>query len=155
MLAEGEVYGTGRTVAFVFGTFSSISPKLALRWLGGEAERIADRLDPDPERSAWVKPWMRVAPAPVPDGPAELRSWAGDPEEQRAARDQLKADDPLSVVIADNGCRYTLTVWPVAVPLPESSPAQPADDGQPTYTRPSHTSHRKARRTSDWLIPFL
>ncbi|MFD5895921.1 hypothetical protein [Streptomyces sp. NPDC060366] len=153
VLAEGEVYGRGQTAAFVLGTFSTISPKLALRWLSGEAERIADRLDPDPKRSAWVKPWMCVNPAPIPDGPTELRFWAEDPDEHQAARDQLKEGAPLSVVIPDNGCRFTLTVWPVAVPPPEASPTQPADE-QPTRPRPGHTSHRKVRR-SGWLIPLL
>lgn len=152
--AEGEVYGTGETAACVLGTFSTISPKLALRWLRGEAEHIADRLDPDPERSAWVKPWMRVDPVPLPDCPAELRFWADAPEGHQAARDQLRDGAPLSVVVPDNGCRYTLTIWPVTVPPPKSSPTLPASDGQPTSTRPGHTSHRKARR-SGWLVPFL
>ncbi|QNE79231.1 hypothetical protein F0344_14285 [Streptomyces finlayi] len=149
------MYGTRETVAYVLGTFRTISPKFALRWLQGEAERIADRLDPDPGRSAWVMPWMRVDTVPVPDCPTELRFWAEDPEEHQAARDQLKDGAPLSVVIPDRGCRFTLTVWPVAVPPPESSPTLPADDGQSTNPRPGHTSHRKARRTSGWLIPFL
>ncbi|GAB3972960.1 hypothetical protein GCM10028832_29740 [Streptomyces sparsus] len=49
--AEGEVHGTGETVPYVLGTLKMISLKLALRWLRIEAERLADRLDPDPERS--------------------------------------------------------------------------------------------------------
>ncbi|WP_234336135.1 hypothetical protein [Streptomyces sp. NRRL S-920] len=155
MLAEGEVCGTRETVPYVLGTFQTISPKLALRWLRSEAERIADRLYPDPERSAWVMPWMRLDTVPVPDCSAELRFWAEDPEEHQAARDQLKEGAPLSVVIPDSGCRYILTVWPVAVPSPESSATLPADDGQPTSPRPRHTSHRKPRRTSGWLVPFL
>ncbi|AYV25563.1 hypothetical protein EES41_02305 [Streptomyces sp. ADI95-16] len=155
VLAEGEVYGTRETVPYVLGTFQTISPKLALRWLRSEAERIADRLDPDPARSAWVMPWMRVDPVPVPDTPAELRIWAEHPEEQQEARDQLKEGAPFSVVVPDKGCRFTLSVWPVAVPPPESSPTLPADDGQSTCPRSGRTSHRKARRTSGWLIPFL
>ncbi|MEV7831572.1 hypothetical protein AB0P12_13230 [Streptomyces subrutilus] len=155
VLAEGEVYGTRETVPYVLGTFQTISPKLALRWLRSEAGRIADRLDPDPERSEWVMPWMSVDPVPVPDTPAELRIWAEGPEEQQAARDQLKEGAPLSVVVPGKGCRFTLSVWPVAVPSPESSTALPADDGQSTCPRPGRTSHRKARRTSGLLIPFL
>lgn len=154
VLAEGEVYGTRETVPFVLGTFQTISPKLALRWLQSEAERIADRLDPDPERSAWVKPWMCVGTVPLPDCPAELRVWAETPEEHQAARDQLREGAPLCVVIPDGGCRYTLTIWPVTVPPPRSSTTLPADDGQRTSPRPRHTSHRKPRRTSR-LIPFL
>ncbi|WP_202442189.1 MULTISPECIES: hypothetical protein [unclassified Streptomyces] len=155
VLAEGEVYGTRETVPYVLGTFQTISPKLALRWLQGEAERIADRLDPDPERSPWVKPWMRVDTVPKPDCPTEFRFWSLDPEEHQAARDQLKEGAPFSTVIPDKGCRFTLTVWPVAVPPSKSSPTLPADDGQSTCPRPGRTSHRKARRTAGWLIPFL
>ncbi|MFE4451080.1 hypothetical protein [Streptomyces sp. NPDC056796] len=83
VLAEGEVYGTRETVPYVLGTFQTISPKLALRWLQGEAERIADRLDPDPEGSAWVKPWMRVDTVPKPDSPTEFRFWSLDPRSTR------------------------------------------------------------------------
>ncbi|WP_405796764.1 hypothetical protein [Streptomyces sp. NBC_01506] len=116
--AEGPVYGTGEVVPYVLGTFRSISPVLALRWLRDEALRVADRLDPDPERSAWVTPWIRVTPAPAPapapvsDGCAELAFWAEDPDTYRSARDQLRQGAPLFVVITDCGCRYTLTVRP-------------------------------------------
>ncbi|MFI5940681.1 hypothetical protein ACIBCB_10555 [Streptomyces uncialis] len=155
MLAEGEVYGTGETVPYVLGTFRTISPKLALRWLQGEAARIADRLDPDPECCLWAKPWMRLDTVPVPDCPTELRFWSLDAEERQAARDQLKDGAPLSVVIPDTGCRFTLTAWPVAVPPSESSPTLPADHGQPISPRPGRASHRKARRTSGWLASLL
>lgn len=46
VLAEGEVYGTRESVPYILGTFQTISPKLALRWLQSEAERIADRPGP-------------------------------------------------------------------------------------------------------------
>ncbi|WP_330174521.1 hypothetical protein OG875_13805 [Streptomyces sp. NBC_01498] len=151
--AEGEVYGTGETAAFVLGTFGTISPKLALRWLRGQAERIADGLDPDPAHSAWVESWMRVDPAPMPDCPTALRDWTDDPAEHRAARDQLAEGAPLSVVMSDSGCRYTLTVWPIVVRTPDPLAELPASGG-PIHTRSGHTSHRKARR-SGWLIPFL
>ncbi len=90
VLAEGEVYGTREMVSYVLSTFQTISPKLALRWLQSEAERIADRLDPDPARSAWVEPWMRVDTVPVPDCPTECRVWSLDPEEHQAARDSSR-----------------------------------------------------------------
>lgn len=155
VLAEGEVYGTRETVPYVLGAFQTISPKLALRWLQGEAARIAERLDPDPECCPWAKPWMCLDTVPVPDCPTELRFWALDAEERQAARDQLKDGAPLSVVIPDTGCRFTLSVWPVAVPPSESSLTLPAADGQPISPRPGRASHRKARRTSGWLASLL
>ncbi|MFD7115715.1 hypothetical protein ACFWAA_01470 [Streptomyces sp. NPDC059922] len=153
VLAEGEVFGTRETVGFVLGTFSTISPKLALRWLRGEAERIADRLDPDPAHSTWVMAWMRVDPVPTPDCPTDLRDWISDPREHQAARDQLAEGAPLSVVMSDSGCRFTFIVWPI-VRTPQPLAELPASGGQPTHARPGHTSHRKARR-SGWLVPFL
>ncbi|WP_405793367.1 hypothetical protein [Streptomyces sp. NBC_01506] len=149
--AEGPVYGTGEIVQHILSTFQTISPVLALRWVRGEAMRIVDRLDPDPERSAWVTPWMLVDPAPVPDGCAELSFWAEDPGAYQAARDQLREGAPLSVVITDNGCRYTLTVWPVLVPPPECVPTARVSSGHPTHGRSGHTSHRRARRAG-WLL---
>ncbi|MCS0639913.1 hypothetical protein NX801_30640, partial [Streptomyces sp. LP05-1] len=89
---------------------------LALRWLRGEARRIADRLDPDPAASRWVTEAMRQPVVPVPDCPAELRVWAADMDDQRAARARLKAGVPLTVVVPDTDCRYTLTVRPLHLP---------------------------------------
>ncbi len=128
VLAEGLVYGTGETAPYVLGTFQTISPVLALRWLRGEARRIADRLDPDPQRSAWVRPTMRRAVVPVPDCPAELRAWAAGPEGPRAAREHLKAGHPLFAAFTDEDCTYTLSAWPVRLPAdePDQVPPEPA-----------------------------
>ncbi|EGX55745.1 hypothetical protein SZN_31369 [Streptomyces zinciresistens K42] len=123
--AEGPVYGTGETVQYVLGTAQSISPVLVLRWLRGEALRIADRLDPDPRRSAWVQPTMRAATVPMPDCPAELRVWATDPDEQRAAREHIKGGHPLFVDVPDADCTYTLSVWPVRLPADGSDQVSP------------------------------
>ncbi|WP_236240330.1 hypothetical protein [Streptomyces sp. CC228A] len=117
--AEGPVYGTGETLPYVLGTTQSVSSVLVLRWLRGEALRIADLLAPDPQRSAWVQPTMRAATVPVPDCPAELRAWAADPDEQREAREHIKGRHPLFVEIPDTDCTYTLCVWPVRPPAGE------------------------------------
>ncbi|WP_432137496.1 MULTISPECIES: hypothetical protein [unclassified Streptomyces] len=123
--AEGPVYGTGETVPYVLGTTQSISPVLVLRWLRGEALRIADRLDPDPHRSAWVQPTMRAATVPVPDCPAELRMWATAPDEQREAREHIKGGHPLFVKVPDTDCTYTRSVWPVRLPADEPDQVTP------------------------------
>ncbi|WP_432066389.1 hypothetical protein [Streptomyces sp. C10-9-1] len=123
--AEGPVYGTGETVQHVLGTTQSISPVLALRWLRGEALRIADRLDPDPDRSAWVQPAMRVATVPVPDCPAGLRVWATDPDRQHEAREHIKGGHPLVITVPDADCTYTLSVRPVRLPADEPDPSSP------------------------------
>ncbi|GAA3856187.1 hypothetical protein GCM10023084_07610 [Streptomyces lacrimifluminis] len=125
VLAEGEVYGTREIVAYWLGTFQTISPKLALRWLGTQALRIADGLDPDPASSPWFSGRTCEA-TPTRDAPAELRMWRADVEHQRAARECIKGGDPLFVVVRDMDCRYTLSVWPVRVPVPDIAPHQPS-----------------------------
>ncbi|MFF4079794.1 hypothetical protein ACFYZN_10330 [Streptomyces sp. NPDC001777] len=111
-VAEGPVYGIGRTARYVLGTFRTISPVLAVRWLGGQALWIVDRLDPDPTRSAWVQPSMRLPNTPGPDHSAELRAWHQDQQGQRAAHAHLKNGHPLLVVVPDADCTYTLSVRP-------------------------------------------
>ncbi|MFE7615636.1 hypothetical protein [Streptomyces sp. NPDC057496] len=114
-VAEGPVCGTGETARYVLGTFRTISPVLALRWLGGQALWIVDRLDPDPHRSAWVQPSMRLPEAPGilgSDHGAELRAWYQDRDGQRAAHAHLKSGHPLLVVVPDADCTYTLSVQP-------------------------------------------
>ena len=153
VLAEGFPYGAGETVPYVLSTFHTTSPILALRWLQDQGCRIADRLDPDPERSTWVQPWMRTDMVPVPDCPAELRFWATSPKECQSACDQLEAGAPLSVVIPDSGCHYTFAAWAVAVPPP--TVARPMDGRQSAGPRPGGRGRRKARRKAFWLIPLL
>ncbi|MFF2850210.1 hypothetical protein ACFVT5_28305 [Streptomyces sp. NPDC058001] len=110
--AEGPVYGTGETAHHILGTFQTISPVLALRWLRSQALRIADHLDPDPARAPWAQPAPRE-----PDCPTELRVWAEDREEHRAARAYLKAGLPLSATFPDTGCTYTLRFRPLHRPV--------------------------------------
>ncbi|OKJ74238.1 hypothetical protein [Streptomyces sp. CB02460] len=120
--AEGPVHGTGETAQYVLGSFRTISPVLVLRWLQGEALHLADRLDPDPERSAWVEPTMRADAVPVPDCPTELRVWASEFGD-RTAREHIKGGHPLFETFPDADCTYSLSVWPVA--LPAGDPHQP------------------------------
>ncbi|MFI1016286.1 hypothetical protein [Streptomyces sp. NPDC020965] len=111
MIAEGAVYGTGERVAVVLGTCRTISPKLALRWLRGQALRIADGLDP-----GWARPIAETERAAGPDGPTRLRSWCHDAGDRRAARLALKDGVPVSLVVSDgvNGT-YALAIRPVVV----------------------------------------
>ncbi|MFJ7194385.1 MULTISPECIES: hypothetical protein [unclassified Streptomyces] len=110
-LAEGLVCGSDEMARYVLGVFWTISPVLALRWLGGQALWIADRLDPDPQRSSWVRPFMLLpAVAPAVDRPAELRAWYEDRESQRAAHTHIRSGAPLLVVVPDVDCTYTLSV---------------------------------------------
>ncbi|MEU6012778.1 hypothetical protein ABZ826_01585 [Streptomyces sp. NPDC047515] len=93
-LAEGIGCGTDETARYVLGTFRTISPVLALRWLGGQALWIVDRLGLDPHLGHL----------------AELRAWYEDRESQRAAHAHIKSGAPLLVVVPDTDCIYTLSV---------------------------------------------
>ncbi|MFJ6568688.1 hypothetical protein ACIQNU_14785 [Streptomyces sp. NPDC091292] len=111
--AEGVVHGAGHTAHHILSTHDTISPILAIRWLRSQALRIADRLDPDPNRSPWVTPAMRQPTTPPePDSPTHLRTWAHNPTRQQAARLRIKAGHPLLILIPDTDCSYTLTVQP-------------------------------------------
>ncbi|MFF8913881.1 hypothetical protein ACF08M_11270 [Streptomyces sp. NPDC015032] len=122
----------------MLGTFRTICPVLALRWLGGQALWIADRidadldanLDTDPdadphsdpdsgfgprsdlERSAWVQSLGRLPVGSAPDHPAELRAWYEDRQGQREAQAHIKKGNPFLVVVPDTDCTYTLSVHP-------------------------------------------
>ncbi|MGW1409348.1 hypothetical protein [Streptomyces sp. NPDC002403] len=92
--AEGLVYGTDGSARYVLGTFRTISPVLALRWLGGQALWIVDRLGLDPRLGHL----------------AELLAWYEDRESQRAAHAHIRTGAPLLVVVPDTDCTYTLSV---------------------------------------------
>ncbi|MEO3976421.1 hypothetical protein [Streptomyces sp. CAU 1734] len=111
---------------FLLGTFTTISPRLALRWMRGQALRVADGLDPGPGSATRA----RKAPAAGnrPDGPTRLRDWSRGAEDV-ALRLQLKDGVPVTFTVDDgpNG-RFTLAVWPVAMraepdPIPAGCPA--------------------------------
>ncbi|MEV8452608.1 hypothetical protein AB0467_09530 [Streptomyces sp. NPDC052095] len=117
-----EFFGdTGRMARYVLGRFETISPVLAVRWLGGQALWIADRLDNDPEDgprldlegTAWVQHLRRPRSAGTPPSrPAELREWYTDRKGQRKAQAHLRGGSPLLVVVPDTDVTYTLSAHP-------------------------------------------
>ncbi|AXG77526.1 hypothetical protein DVK44_07240 [Streptomyces paludis] len=112
VVAEGPVNGT--VVRVVLGARRTYTPEGALRWLCGQAQRIADGLDPDPYAAwaAYCGPVLVPVGARVPDVPSALRAWCDDPRRQDAARRRLVCGDTLTVSTADDSGRYTLTVVP-------------------------------------------
>ncbi|MFF2011543.1 hypothetical protein ACFVWY_21035 [Streptomyces sp. NPDC058195] len=116
-----EFFGdTGQMARYVLGTFETISPVLAVRWLGGQALWIADRLNDDPESgprldlegAAWVQSLRRLPIGSTPNRPVELRAWYADRKGQREAQAHLKGGNPLLVVVPDTDCTYTLSAHP-------------------------------------------
>ncbi|MFE7466754.1 hypothetical protein ACFU6R_21990 [Streptomyces sp. NPDC057499] len=120
MLAVEFFGDTGRMARYVLGTFETISPVLAVRWLGGQALRIAELLNEDPEGgprldlegSAWVQPLRRLPVGSPPGRPAELCAWYEDRRGQREAQAHVRSGNPLLVVVPDTDCTYTLSVRP-------------------------------------------
>ncbi|MFJ3498347.1 hypothetical protein ACIPPJ_32820 [Streptomyces sp. NPDC086091] len=145
--AEGPVYGTGEHTHYVFSTSQSISPVLAIRWLRGEALRIADRLDPDPSHSPWLK---RTATAEA-DAPTTLRTWANDPTTERRARDHIKNGHPLHVTAPDPDCTYTLSVRPVRRDAtgPDGTSPEAVPDGTDKLTHPLYAPAARALLPSE------
>ncbi|MCI0383801.1 hypothetical protein [Streptomyces sp. CNQ085] len=123
--AEGPV--DGAPVAVLLGGYAGPSGVLALRWLCGQARRIADGLDPDPLTARWAAegtlgrvPDLPERPGRGADVPAELRRWCSDEEEQQAAAERLAQGLSFRLTTADHTGSYTLRVWPVGVIVPRS-----------------------------------
>ncbi|MFD5748005.1 hypothetical protein [Streptomyces sp. NPDC127033] len=136
VVCEGPVNGTW--VRVVLAARQVASPEFALSFLRHQARRIADGLDPDPGPcSGWAPPGTLVpVQAPVPDAPAELRSWCHDPQAQKAARERLLAGTEFALDADDFSGRYTLRALPAPVPayvLPRHA------------QRPRRRRHRKPR----------
>jgi hypothetical protein len=76
---------------------------------------------------------------PVPDAPTEMRVWATDPAEERAARARLEQGVAVSVVIPDGPDRYTFAVCPrrarVLLVLP-SFPLRPEGPREAVHRAP-------------------
>lgn len=106
--AEMPTSGTGRGRPLVLGVSESISPKLAVRWLRGEARKIADQLD-----------------ASELDCAAKLRAWSGSSEEERAAREYIKSGFLMIAEFPAGDCTYSLAAWPVEGADAEPDPSPP------------------------------
>ncbi|MGW9364984.1 hypothetical protein ACWG43_14135 [Streptomyces albidoflavus] len=110
-----EVYGgDGARSLWLGGTVAPIRC-LALRWLRGQAVRIADGLDPDPD-SAWAPPgtlWPTTQDSS--DAPSQLRSWAADLGVQEAASRCLADGVPYGFLARDASGWYRLYARPVRI----------------------------------------
>ncbi|MFF3730289.1 hypothetical protein ACFYXM_08205 [Streptomyces sp. NPDC002476] len=110
-----EAYaGDGRT-ALCLGGVPVASPRLALRWLRGQAERLADGLDLNPG-TPWTPPYgLQRVPLSIPDAPAELRAWSVDDARQGEALHQLAAGAEFEFITRDEVGWYGLTARPLPV----------------------------------------
>ncbi|MFE7425970.1 MULTISPECIES: hypothetical protein [unclassified Streptomyces] len=111
-----EVYaGDARTTVHLGGALVA-SPRLALRWLRGQAERLANGLDPDPG-APWIpRAALRAVPPAERDAPAELRAWAADDKCRGEALDRIASGGEFEFVVRDGACWYRLTARPLLIP---------------------------------------
>lgn len=146
---EERAYGEGVTVPDVLATSQTISPKLALRWLRGQAQHIADRLDPG-HSAVWQQQTGHYFHVPAPTCPAQLRAWCEDAREQQTAREQLDNGSPATLVVSDRTDRYTLTVWPLPGPADAGTAA-----ALPVDPHPARSRRVKCARTALVAIAML
>ncbi|AXQ55618.1 hypothetical protein ACPCK9_16205 [Streptomyces koyangensis] len=119
-----EVYGGDGARSLCLGGTVAPSRCLALRWLRGQALRIADGLDPDPD-SAWAPPGpLWPTPHSGADAPTQLRCWAADVGLQEAASRRLADGVPYGFLARDASGWYRLYARPVRIP---SAPTPPEE----------------------------
>lgn len=109
------------------------SPRLAARWLRGQAERLARHLDPDP-----FAPWLHAAPLVLTGDTRAadvLRTWVRDPIKYADAIQKLAARISYHLTVTDSDARYSLSAAPVPVrrlpqfPPPTGCFPSPAETG--------------------------
>ncbi|WP_436738052.1 hypothetical protein [Streptomyces sp. BBFR102] len=111
-----ETYGGDAGTSVHLGGTIVPTRRLALRWLRGQARRLADALDPHP-RTGWAPPGtLRRIPAAVRDAPGALRGWHASTESQDAALRCLADGEPFVFLTQDTACWYRLTAHPLPVP---------------------------------------
>ncbi|MBW1596489.1 hypothetical protein [Streptomyces sp. JJ38] len=104
----------------VLGRHRAWTPRLALRWLQGQAGRLADALDPVPGHGpfpAWV---LRPVPTDAPDPGGVIRAWLRDHQRQSEQLASLRAGDHVSVIARDAELLYALCAQPIPAEVPRS-----------------------------------
>lgn len=86
--------GPGHVISL--GAHRARNPRLALRWLRGRAQDVADQLDPSYARPA--------------------RHWLRDMTEHQRALSALAHGHPYAVTFADDTAHYRLTIQPSRSP---------------------------------------
>ncbi|MGA5429085.1 hypothetical protein ACPCVL_20115 [Streptomyces koyangensis] len=120
-----EAYGGDGARSLCLGGTVAPTRCLALRWLRGQAFRIADGLDPGPDR-AWAPPGtLWPAPHSGPDAPTQLRAWAANMGLQEVASRRLADGMPYGFLARDASGWYRLYARPVHIPSAPTPPEEP------------------------------
>lgn len=119
-----EVYGGDGARSLWLGGTVAPTRCLALRWLRGQAVRIADGLDPGPDR-AWAPPGTLWTTPHAADAPTQLRYWAADMGLQETAFRYLADGMPYGFLARDASGWYRLYARPVHVPSAPTPAEEP------------------------------
>ncbi|MFH0243259.1 hypothetical protein ACGRHY_12700 [Streptomyces sp. HK10] len=109
-----------RSSRIVLGLHLAPTPRLAVRWMREQAERVARALDPDPGA-----PWLPSAclhPVEAEGGPdpgGVLREWARAEAEQENALGVLREGWPYTVTAQDETAYYFLIAGPLVPSITE------------------------------------
>ncbi|URN13208.1 hypothetical protein LUW77_21810 [Streptomyces radiopugnans] len=99
----------------VLGSYRAPTPRLAVRWMRGQAERVARALDPDPGAS-WLPPGCAHVTSPGTLNPGRvMREWARSPHEEEDALAMLSEGWPYTLAACDETACYALTAGPLAL----------------------------------------
>lgn len=102
---------------------SAGTPRLAVRWLQSQADRLADLMDPQPG-SPWVPVSRRgavplcYADADARDVPEELRTWSRNTPAHEYAMHALAAGALFRFASGDGSAEISLSARPVPVAVP-------------------------------------
>ena len=111
-----EVSLTSNGRSYMLGNSLDTSSRLAVRWLRGEARRVADLMDIPPNA-----PWLQgISPRPLTAlgdwGAAQaLRIWAADELQYSEAMSTLTEGSMFQLCVHDEGLGITLSARPMPV----------------------------------------
>ena len=113
------------TREFALGSYAAKNPRLAVRWLRGQAYRLANALDPEPG-VGWAKGDAASALRRLPDSVADsqanpgraLREWALDMTSHEQVMAYLLTGTPYFMTVSDPSAYYMLSSEPMVISSP-------------------------------------
>ncbi|MBN3929394.1 hypothetical protein IQ279_07020 [Streptomyces verrucosisporus] len=107
----------GRPSRIMLGSHLAPTPRLAVRWMRGQAERVARALDPGPG-APWLPPacLRPVRAEGAPDPGSVIREWARAEAERENALGVLREGWSYTVAAHDETAHYRLAAWPLVLP---------------------------------------
>lgn len=108
-------HGTSRVIQL--GARQTDSPRLALRWMRAQAERLSRALSPSPHDSPYPVDALQEIDTTTPDPGEQLGQWALDRSAHETQLHLLRCGELASVTATDAESVYALTARQVWVPI--------------------------------------